>query len=93
MIISFKSKETEKIFNRSFSKKLPQEMQRAGYKKLLMLDATLDLNDLKVPPLNQLEKLTGDREGTFSIRINKQFRLCFTFDGTNAVDVEITDYH
>ncbi len=93
MIKSFKCKETEKIFNRLFSKKLPQEIQRAGYKKLLMLDAASELNDLKVPPSNQLEKLSGDREGMYSIRVNKQYRLCFTFDGSNAEQLEIVDYH
>ncbi len=93
MIKSFKCKETEKIFTRLFSKKLPQEIQRAGYKKLLMLDAASELNDLKVPPSNQLEKLSGDREGMYSIRVNKQYRLCFTFDGSNAEQVEIIDYH
>ena len=93
MIKSFKCKETEKIFNRLFSKKLPQEIQRVGYKKLLMLDAAFELNDLKVPPSNQLEKLSGNREGMYSIRVNKQYRLCFTFDGSNAEQVEIIDYH
>ena len=93
MIKSFKCKETEKIFNRLFSKKLPQDIQRVGYKKLLMLDAAFELNDLKVPPSNQLEKLTGDRDGMYSIRVNKQYRLCFTFDGSNAEQVEIIDYH
>ena len=93
MIKSFKCKETEKIFNRFFSKKLPQDIQRVCYKKLLMLDAAFELNDLKVPPSNHLEKLTGDRDGIYSIRINKQYRLCFTFDGSNAEQVEIIDYH
>ena len=93
MIKSFKCKETERIFNRLFSKKLPQEIQRAGYKKLLMLDAAFELDDLKIPPSNQLEKLSGDREGMYSIRVNKQYRLCFTFDGSNAEQVEIIDYH
>ena len=93
MIKSFKRKETEKIFNRTFSKKLPQEIQRARYKKLLMLDAAFTIDDLKIPPANQLEKLNGDREGMYSIRVNKQYRLCFSFDGANANNVEIVDYH
>jgi len=93
MIKSFKCKETEKIYNRIFSKKLPQEIQRTGYKKLLMLDAAFELNDLKVPPSNQLEKLSGDRDGMYSIRVNKQYRICFAFDGSNAEQVEIIDYH
>ena len=93
MIISFKCKETEKIFNRTFSKKLPQEMQRAGYKKLLMLDAAIELKDLKIPPANQLEKLSGDRAGQYSIRVNKQYRICFTWSDGRTENVEITDYH
>jgi len=93
MIISFKCKETEKIFNRTFFKKLPQEMQRAGYKKLLMLDAAIELKDLKIPPANQLEKLSGDRTGQYSIRVNKQYRVCFTWSDGRAENVEITDYH
>ena len=93
MITSFKCKETEKIFNRSFSKKLPQEMQRAGYKKLLMLDAAIELKDLKIPPANQLEALHKDREGQYSIRINKQYRVCFEYSNSRAFNVEITDYH
>ena len=93
MIKSFKCKETEKIYNRTFSKKLPQEIQRAGYKKLLMLDAAFELNDLKVPPSNYLEKLSGDRDGMYSICVNNQYRICFAFDGSNAKQVEIIDYH
>ena len=93
MIKSFKCKETEKIYNRTFSKKLPQEIQRAGYKKLLMLDAAFEINDLKVPPSNYLEKLSGDRDGMYSIRVNKQYRICFAFDGVNVEQVEIIDYH
>ena len=93
MIKSFKCKETEKIYNRTFSKKLPQEIQRASYKKLLMLDAAFEINDLKVPPSNYLEKLSGDRDGMYSIRVNKQYRICFAFDGVNVEQVEIIDYH
>jgi len=93
MIISFKCKETEKIFNRCFSKKLPQQMQRASYKKLLMLDAAMEMADLKVPPANMLEQLYGDREGQYSIRINKQYRICFEFNSHKSENVEITDYH
>jgi len=93
MITSFKCKETEKIFNRIFSKKLPQEMQRAGYKKLLMLDAAMELKDLKIPPANQLEKLGGDRVGQLSIRVNKQYRVCFIWNDGKAENIEITDYH
>ncbi len=93
MIISFKCKETEKIFNRTFSKKLSQEMQRAGYKKLLMLDTAIELKDLKIPPANQFEKLSGDRAGQYSIHINRQYRVCFTWSDGRVENVEITDYH
>ena len=93
MLISFKCKETEKIFNRTFSKKLPQQMQRASYKKLLMLDAAMEIKDLKIPPANMLEQLHGDREGQYSIRINKQYRICFEYNSHKAENVEITDYH
>ena len=93
MIKTFKCKETQKIYNREFSKKLPQSIQRASYKKLLMLNASIDMDDLKIPPANRLEKLSGDREGQYSIRINKQYRLCFTWENGFAFDVEIVDYH
>jgi len=93
MIISFKCKETEKIFNRTFSKKLPQQMQRVSYKKLLLLDAAMEIKDLKIPPANMLEQLHGDREGQYSIRINKQYRICFEYNSHKAENVEITDYH
>ena len=93
MISSFKCKETQKIFDRSFSKKLPQDIQKVAHRKLLMIDAAIDVNDLKVPPANHLEKLSGDRAGQYSIRVNKQYRVCFVWNGTNADDVEIVDYH
>jgi len=93
MIKSFNDKESEKIFNRIFSKKLPHEIQRAAYKKLLMIDAALTLEDLKIPPANRLEKLSGNREGQYSIRINRQFRICFTWTNGHAYHVEIVDYH
>ena len=93
MISSFKCKETLKIFGRSFSKKLPQDIQRAAYKKLLMLDVAKELIDLKIPPANHLEKLMGDREGQYSIRINKQWRICFEWNHNSADRVEIADYH
>jgi proteic killer suppression protein len=93
MISSFKCKETDKIFNRKFSKKLPQDIQKAAYRKLLMIDAAMDVNDLKIPPANHLEKLSGDRSGQYSIRVNKQYRICFVWNETKADDVEIVDYH
>jgi proteic killer suppression protein len=93
MIKSFQDKETEKIFNRQISKKLPQDIQRIGRKKLVILDAAMQLNDLRTPPGNRLEALERDRKGQHSIRINDQWRICFKWRGGDAYDVEITDYH
>ena len=93
MIQTFKCKETEKIFYREFSKKLPQEIQRRSMKKLWMLDAAPDINSLRIPPSNNLEALKKDREGQYSIRINKQWRICFKWQDGSAYNVEIVDYH
>ena len=93
MIRSFKCKETEKNFSRRFSSKLPQNIQRIALRKLRMLNRSMDVNDLKVPPGNRLEALKGDRKGQYSIRINDQFRICFIWKGNDAFDVEIVDYH
>jgi len=93
MIRSFRCKETQKIFSREFSKKLPHEIQRNAYKKLIMLDISTTLDDLKIPPSNHLEKLTKDRTGQHSIRINRQYRVCFVWRDGHAYDVEIVDYH
>ena len=93
MVKSFRDKETEKIWNGTFSKKLPNDIQRNGLIKLRMLDAADELNDLRVPPGNQLEALKGDRKGQHSIRINKQWRICFKWRDNQAEDVEICDYH
>ena len=93
MIESFKSKETEKIFNRYFSKKLPQDIQRPALLQLKSLNQARNINDLRNPPANRLEKLGGDRKGQYSIRINDQWRICFIWKDNNAYDVEIADYH
>lgn len=93
MIRSFANKETKKIYNQIFSKKLPHDIQRIALRKLIMVDNAKTLEDLKVPPANRLEKLHGDREGQYSIRINDQFRICFNFESGDASNVEITDYH
>ena len=93
MIKTFKCKETQKVYQRAFSKKLPHDIQRASYKKLLMIDASINIEDLRIPPANRLEKLSGDREGQYSIRINKQYRICFLWENESAFDVEIVDYH
>ena len=93
MIKSFRDRESEKIFKRHLSSRLPQNIQRVARRKLLILDAALELNDLRIPPGNRLEALKGDRKGQHSIRINDQWRVCFKWSAGDAYDVEITDYH
>jgi proteic killer suppression protein len=93
MIKSFRDKEAEKIFQRQFSRRLPQDIQRLALKRLLMLDAATELETLRVPPGNRLEALKDDREGQHRIRINDQWRICFVWRGGHAHDVEIVDYH
>jgi len=93
MIKSFRDNETEKIFNRQLSKKLPENIQSIARKKLVILDSASELNDLKIPPGNRLEALRGNRKGQHSIRINDQWRICFIWRDNDAYDPEITDYH
>jgi proteic killer suppression protein len=93
MIKSFHSKETEKIWNGEISKKLPTNIQRKARMKLRIINNSISLNDLTIPPSNQLEPLKGDRKGQYSIRINKQWRICFEWNEGNAYKVEIVDYH
>lgn len=93
MIKSFKDAETQKIDRRERSRKLPPEIQQVALRKLRMINNAINLNDLRVPPANRLEKLSGDREGQHSIRINDQWRICFEWQGSDAFNVEITDYH
>jgi toxin HigB-1 len=93
MIRSFKSKETEKIFNRERSRKLPPDMQQVALRKLRMLNRAVSLQDLRVPPANRLEKLSGGRSGQYSIRINDQWRICFEWRDEGVYEVEIVDYH
>jgi len=93
VIESFVSKETEKIFLGQLSKKIPLEIQRTARRKLIYLDDAEDLQDLRAPPGNMLEKLKGDRAGQYSIRINDQWRICFEWDDNKARNVEIVDYH
>ena len=93
MIKTFADRETEKIYNQIFSKKLPEDIQKTALRKLLLIDNAESLDDLRVPPANHLELLSGDRKGQYSIRINAQYRICFQQKGTNFCDVEITDYH
>ena len=92
-IRSFRDKETEKVWQRTYSKRIPPDVQRIGYRKLVMLHRSKDLTDLRVPPGNRLESLSGDRSGQHSIRINSQWRICFLWTSGHAVDVEIADYH
>jgi proteic killer suppression protein len=93
MIKTFADKQTEKVWNREFSKKLPTDIQKAARRKLIMVHAASVLSDLKIPPNNQLEKLSKDRKGQHSIRINDQWRVCFRFEQGDAYGVEIVDYH
>lgn len=93
MIQSFRCQQTEKLFFRQASSKFPTNILRTAQRKLAILDAAESLDDLRIPPGNRLEKLKGDREGQYSIRINKQYRLCFNWDQSNAFNVEIVDYH
>ena len=93
MIRSFADKETEKVYNQFFSRKLPQSIQSLALRKLIMIDNAGCLEDLRVPPANHLEKLSGDRKGQYSIRINDQYRICFAVEGNNFFNVEIVDYH
>ena len=93
MIRLFGSKETEKIWNGIKSTKLPGEIQNVARRKLRMIHNSIDVNDLRIPPANRLEKLKGDLAGFYSIRINDQWRIIFKYTNGNAFDVEITDYH
>jgi len=93
MIRSFRDEETEKIYHRERSRKLPFDIQQTALRKLRMLNNAASLNDLRVPPANHLEKLSGSREGQFSIRINDQWRICFEWRSGHTYNVEITDYH
>lgn len=93
MIVSFGSKQTEQIWNGIRVKKMPTEIQNVGRRKLRMLNNSQDIADLRIPPSNRLEKLTGNLGGFYSIRINKQWRIIFQWDNRYAIDVEIVDYH
>jgi len=93
MIKSFSDRETEQIFRLELSRKLPGSIQAIARRKLILLNAAESLPDLRIPPGNQLEKLSGKREGQYSIRINDQWRICFIWKDDNAHQVEIVDYH
>lgn len=93
MIRSFGNDATERLWSRHRSKDLDPRIERAALRKLAMLDAAETLNDLRVPPGNRLEGLRGDRVGQHSIRINQQWRICFTWTEAGPQDVQIVDYH
>jgi len=93
VIKTFKDDETKKIYQRQRSRKLPDDIQQVALRKLRMINNAISINDLRVPPANRLEKLSGNRAGQWSIRINDQWRVCFRWEGSDAYDVEITDYH
>ena len=93
MIKSFADRETERIFNLEYSRKLPASIQTIARRKLIMLDAADSIIDLRIPPGNHLEKLSGNREGQYCFRINEQWRICFVWKDENAFKVEIVDYH
>jgi proteic killer suppression protein len=93
VIRSFRDKDTEKLFRRERSKAVPPDVQRVALRKLAQVDAAANIQDLKVPPGNRLEALSGDRKGQFSIRINDQWRVCFVWKDGHAHEVEIVDYH
>ena len=93
MIKTFGDKETEKVWNGIYSKKLPSEIQQIARRKLRMINNAQDINDLRVPPGNRLEKLKGDLNDFYSIRINNQWRIIFKWIGSDAYEVQIIDYH
>lgn len=93
MIKTFADKETESVYKQVFSPKLPTDIQRVALRKLMMINNSESLSDLRVPPANHLEKLEGNRAGQYSIRINDQWRICFRFENGDFLDVGIVDYH
>lgn len=93
MIESFASTETERLFATGKSRRLPPDILRRAVMRLTQLDAATVLEDMRQPPSNRLEALSGNRAGQWSIRINDQWRVCFRFERGNAFDVEIVDYH
>ncbi|WP_309068509.1 type II toxin-antitoxin system RelE/ParE family toxin [Microbacterium sp.] len=93
MIRTFGSKDTERIWHEQYVKRVDRVVQRAALRKLEMLHAAKDVEDLRVPPGNRLEQLAGDRRGQHSIRVNAQWRICFVWRDGGAEDVELVDYH
>ena len=93
MIRSFGSKDTERIWHEQYVKRVDRTVQRAALRKLELLHAANDVEDLRIPPGNRLERLVGDRRGQHSIRVNAQWRICFVWREGGADDVELVDYH
>ncbi len=93
MITTFHNEATEQVWNGNFTKKLPSQIQAIARRKLRMLNNSRVIEDLRIPPANRLERLGGDRDGQWSIRINDQWRICFLWDSGNASRVEICAYH
>ena len=93
MIASFRCADTENLFRGNDTGRFPPDILRRALRKLLILDAAHDIRDLRIPPGNHLERLTGDRKGQYSIRVNEQWRICFVWRDGNALEVEIVDYH
>ncbi len=93
MIRSFRDRDAQRLFDRQPVRSLGADVQRVALRKLRQLDAAVGLADLRVPPGNRLEKLSGHRAGQHSMRINDQWRICFRWSGSDAYDVEIVDYH
>ena len=93
MIKGYRDRDTQAVAERRRVRRLPEELQRRAQRKLMMINNAADLNDLRVPPGNHLEALSGDRHGRHSIRINDRWRICFARDDGDAYQVEIVDYH
>jgi len=93
MIKSFRDRDTERVFARERSRRLSKGVQRLAQRKLLILDAAESLDELRVPPGNHLERLSGNRKGEHSIRVNDQWRICFRWSKGHSCEVEIADYH
>jgi proteic killer suppression protein len=93
VIRSFRGKDAEAIWRRRYVKRLSPELAKLTYNKLVLINAAENINDLRVPPGNRLEKLAGDRAGQHSVRVNDQWRLCFTWSAGGASNVELVDYH
>lgn len=93
MIVSFRDADTKLLWEMGKSRRIPANLRKAAWKKLAILNAAVELDNLKIPPGNKLETLKKDRKGQYSIRVNDQFRVCFAWRDSNAHDVEIVDYH